>query len=146
MGFSVAKGNAYAQELLDSALPAEQPQHLVTKQELFKVLWPNTAVADAALTRCIREICEALTDDSRHPRATAWVSLRLVSSRRARANPRTKTASHQGSLRFRDKNQERQAPAIPRKAVPATRTSPGPASTIGALAAPFAPAHTDQRS
>jgi len=31
------------------------------------VLWPDTAVSDAALTRCIREIREALTDDARSP-------------------------------------------------------------------------------
>lgn len=46
---------------------AERPKHLVTKEELFKALWPNTAVGDAALTRCIREIREALTDDPRSP-------------------------------------------------------------------------------
>jgi DNA-binding winged helix-turn-helix (wHTH) protein len=46
---------------------AERSARLVTKEELFKALWPNTAVSDAALTRCIREIREALTDDSRSP-------------------------------------------------------------------------------
>ena len=47
---------------------AERPKHLITKQELFKALWPDTVVSDAALTRCIREIREALTDDPRSPR------------------------------------------------------------------------------
>jgi pimeloyl-ACP methyl ester carboxylesterase len=46
---------------------AERPKRLVTKEELFRALWPNTAVSDAALTRCIREIREALTDDARSP-------------------------------------------------------------------------------
>ncbi len=46
---------------------AERPKHLVTKEELFRALWPDTAVSDAALTRCIREIREALTDDARSP-------------------------------------------------------------------------------
>ena len=46
---------------------AERPKRLVTKEELFRALWPDTAVSDAALTRCIREIREALTDDARSP-------------------------------------------------------------------------------
>ena len=29
---------------------AERPKHLVTKEELFRALWPDTAVSDAALT------------------------------------------------------------------------------------------------
>jgi pimeloyl-ACP methyl ester carboxylesterase len=44
---------------------AERPKRLITKEELFTALWPGTAVSDAALTRCIREIREALTDDAR---------------------------------------------------------------------------------
>jgi pimeloyl-ACP methyl ester carboxylesterase len=46
---------------------AEHSGRLVTKEELFKALWPKTAVGDAALTRCIRELREALTDDPREP-------------------------------------------------------------------------------
>jgi pimeloyl-ACP methyl ester carboxylesterase len=46
---------------------AERPGRLVTKEELFRVLWPNTAVSDAALTRCIRELREALSDDPKEP-------------------------------------------------------------------------------
>ena len=46
---------------------AERPKRLITKEELFKALWPDTAVSDSALTRCIREIREALTDDVRSP-------------------------------------------------------------------------------
>ena len=46
---------------------AERPGHLVTKEELFKALWPETAVSDAALTRCIHELREALSDDPREP-------------------------------------------------------------------------------
>jgi len=46
---------------------AERPKRLVTKEELFRALWPDTVVSDAALTRCIREIREALTDDARSP-------------------------------------------------------------------------------
>jgi pimeloyl-ACP methyl ester carboxylesterase len=46
---------------------AERPQRVVTKEELFNALWPETAVSDAALTRCIHELREALTDDARSP-------------------------------------------------------------------------------
>jgi pimeloyl-ACP methyl ester carboxylesterase len=46
---------------------AEHSGRLVTKEELFKALWPETAVSDAALTRCIRELREALSDDAREP-------------------------------------------------------------------------------
>src|SRR5881409_456845 len=46
---------------------AEHSGRLVTKEELFKALWPATAVSDAALTRCIRELREALSDDPREP-------------------------------------------------------------------------------
>jgi len=46
---------------------AERPKRLVTKEELFRALWPDTVVSDAALTRCIREIRKALTDDARSP-------------------------------------------------------------------------------
>jgi pimeloyl-ACP methyl ester carboxylesterase len=46
---------------------AERPKRVVTKEELFNALWPETAVSDAALTRCIHELREALTDDARSP-------------------------------------------------------------------------------
>lgn len=41
---------------------------LVSKEELFKAVWPNLIVTDAALTVCIREIRKALGDLSRKPR------------------------------------------------------------------------------
>jgi DNA-binding winged helix-turn-helix (wHTH) protein/predicted ATPase len=46
---------------------AEHSGRLVTKAELFKALWPATVVSDAALTRCVRELREALADDPRKP-------------------------------------------------------------------------------
>ena len=45
----------------------ERSGRLVTKEELFKALWPETAVSDAALTRCICELREGLCDDPRAP-------------------------------------------------------------------------------
>lgn len=45
----------------------ERSTRLVTKEELFSALWSDTAVGDASLTRCIREIRAALSDNSRAP-------------------------------------------------------------------------------
>ena len=47
---------------------AERPREVITKEELFSALWPDTAVGDAALVTCIQEIRKALRDDARHPR------------------------------------------------------------------------------
>jgi DNA-binding winged helix-turn-helix (wHTH) protein/predicted ATPase len=41
---------------------------LVTKAELFKAVWPDTAVGDAVLMTCISELRQALGDDARTPR------------------------------------------------------------------------------
>jgi len=45
----------------------ERPGQLVTKEELFRVLWADTVVGDAALTTCIQEIRKALQDDAKSP-------------------------------------------------------------------------------
>jgi DNA-binding winged helix-turn-helix (wHTH) protein/tetratricopeptide (TPR) repeat protein len=47
---------------------ARQPGRIVTKQELFRTVWADTIVTDAALTSCIRELRRALDDDARNPR------------------------------------------------------------------------------
>jgi DNA-binding winged helix-turn-helix (wHTH) protein/tetratricopeptide (TPR) repeat protein len=47
---------------------AERPGQIITKEELFRTLWPDTAVSDAALSSCILELRQALQDDARHPR------------------------------------------------------------------------------
>ncbi|NOT55353.1 MAG: AAA family ATPase [Deltaproteobacteria bacterium] len=41
---------------------------IVTKDELFQTVWPDTVVSDAALTSCIQELREALHDNARKPR------------------------------------------------------------------------------
>jgi DNA-binding winged helix-turn-helix (wHTH) protein/predicted ATPase len=41
---------------------------IVTKRELFASAWPDTAVSNAALTSCIKELRRALHDDARRPR------------------------------------------------------------------------------
>src|SRR5262245_54654922 len=46
----------------------ERAGQVVTKEELFTAVWPDTVVSDAALTTCIQEVRQALRDDARHPR------------------------------------------------------------------------------
>ena len=45
----------------------ERPGQLVTKEELFRVVWADTVVGDAALTMCIQEIRKALGDTPKSP-------------------------------------------------------------------------------
>src|SRR5215469_11403776 len=40
----------------------ENPDRLVTKEELLKAIWPNVAVADEALTHCVSEVRQAIGD------------------------------------------------------------------------------------
>ena len=47
---------------------AERPGEVVTKEELFGAVWPNTTVGDAALVTCIQEVRKALRDNARRPR------------------------------------------------------------------------------
>ena len=46
----------------------ERRGKLVTKQELFAKIWPDTVVSDGALTACIKEIRKALNDAAQSPR------------------------------------------------------------------------------
>src|SRR6187200_3250939 len=45
----------------------ERPGQLVTKEELFRVVWADTVVSDAALTTCVQELRKALQDNARAP-------------------------------------------------------------------------------
>jgi DNA-binding winged helix-turn-helix (wHTH) protein len=47
---------------------AGRAQQLVTKHELFDLVWGGLAVSDDALTSCIQELRGALGDDARRPR------------------------------------------------------------------------------
>lgn len=47
---------------------AERPGQIVSKEELFRAVWPTTAVTDATLTSCIKELRQALNDDAQAPR------------------------------------------------------------------------------
>lgn len=46
----------------------ERAGQLVTKEELFAAVWPQTVVSDAALSSCIQELRHALRDDAKKPR------------------------------------------------------------------------------
>ena len=46
---------------------ASQAGQIVTKQQLFRSVWADTAVSDSALTTCIQELRQALHDDPRRP-------------------------------------------------------------------------------
>ena len=45
----------------------DQRHRIVSKEEIFDRVWPNTAVMDATLAGCIQEIRRALGDDAKHP-------------------------------------------------------------------------------
>src|SRR5262249_38442326 len=40
----------------------ENPDRLVTKEELLKAIWPNAVVTDESLTQCVREVRHAIGD------------------------------------------------------------------------------------
>jgi DNA-binding winged helix-turn-helix (wHTH) protein len=52
------------------------PDRLVTKDELFDTLWPDTVVSEAALRVCIGELRKALGEAARTPRCIATVARR----------------------------------------------------------------------
>ncbi|MGE0825654.1 MAG: transcriptional regulator [Candidatus Binatia bacterium] len=49
---------------------------VVTKEELFQAVWPETVVSEAALTSCIQELRRALHDNARKPHYIAMVHRR----------------------------------------------------------------------
>jgi DNA-binding winged helix-turn-helix (wHTH) protein len=40
----------------------ENPDRLVTKEELLKAIWPDVVVTEASLTRCVSEVRQAIGD------------------------------------------------------------------------------------
>ncbi len=46
----------------------DHPGQLVTKDDLFAAVWPQTIVTEATLASCIQELRFALRDDARAPR------------------------------------------------------------------------------
>ena len=49
-------------------LLAQRAGQVVTKEEIFRLVWPDTAVSDSALTSCIQELRGALGDEVKRPR------------------------------------------------------------------------------
>ena len=50
---------------------AARPSVLVSKDELFRALWPDVAVTDNALTQAVSELRQALGDDPANPTVRA---------------------------------------------------------------------------
>jgi len=48
----------------------ENPDRLVTKDELLKAIWPNAVVTDESLTQCLREVRQAIGDSTQTVIAT----------------------------------------------------------------------------
>lgn len=53
-----------------------RPSVLVSKEELFKALWPDVAVTDNALTQAVSELRQALGDDPANPKFVQTVARR----------------------------------------------------------------------
>jgi Tol biopolymer transport system component/DNA-binding winged helix-turn-helix (wHTH) protein len=53
---------------------AEQAGHVVSKDEILRVVWPDTFVGEDALTRCISVLRHIFEDDPRNPRFIKTVS------------------------------------------------------------------------
>src|SRR5215218_5690213 len=53
-----------------------RPAVLVSKDELFKALWPDVAVTDNALTQAVSELRQALGDDASSPAFVQTVARR----------------------------------------------------------------------
>ena len=43
----------------------ENPDRLVTKEELLKAIWPNVIVTDEVLTQCVSEVRQAIGDSAK---------------------------------------------------------------------------------
>jgi predicted ATPase/DNA-binding winged helix-turn-helix (wHTH) protein len=54
----------------------EHAERLVTKEELFRSVWPDVVVSDSALAVCVREIRRALKDQAKTPRLIKTVHKR----------------------------------------------------------------------
>ena len=65
-----------------------RPSALVTKDELFRALWPDVAVTDNALTQAVSELRQALGDDPSSPQYVQTVARRGYRFIAAVTNPR----------------------------------------------------------
>ena len=55
---------------------AARPSVLVSKDDLFRALWPDVAVTDNALTQAVSELRQALGDDPANPTFVQTVARR----------------------------------------------------------------------
>jgi DNA-binding winged helix-turn-helix (wHTH) protein len=62
-----------------------RPSVLVSKEELFRALWPDVAVTDNALTQAVSELRQALGDDPSSPKYVQTVASRRSWRMRPRA-------------------------------------------------------------
>ena len=90
---------------------AERPGQLVTKDELFGAVWPETVVSDATLTSNIQAVRQALSDDARSPQYIETVHRRgfrflgeVVSSQQEEERQKAKV-EEQGEQGYRQKRQ-----------------------------------------
>jgi Tol biopolymer transport system component/DNA-binding winged helix-turn-helix (wHTH) protein len=58
------------------AAMVQRPHHLFTKQEIFDLVWPGTAVTDHALTRIVAQIRRVVRDEAREARYLETVPTR----------------------------------------------------------------------
>ena len=55
---------------------AKHPGETLSKEQLFQAVWPNIAVTEDVLKRCIAELRRAFEDDAREPRIIETISKR----------------------------------------------------------------------
>src|SRR6187401_3600252 len=68
---------AVSPKVLDLLLMfVRQPSLLLTKDEIFRVLWPDVAVTDNALTQVVSELRQALGDSPASPQYLQTVARR----------------------------------------------------------------------
>lgn len=80
-----------------------RPSVLVSKEDLFKALWPDVAVTDNALTQAVSELRQALGDDSSKPTYVQTVARRgyrfiATVEREQEPGASREEASHAGRL------------------------------------------------
>lgn len=80
-----------------------RPSVLVSKEELFKALWPDVAVTDNALTQAVSELRQALGDDPAKPTYVQTVARRgyrfiadVEREREARSGPAASASQERG--------------------------------------------------
>ena len=80
---------------------ARKAGRVVTKDELFRTVWPDTAVSDATLSSCILELRKALGDNARQPRYIETLhrrGFRFISATALPTASRQRIAARDGSI------------------------------------------------